>query len=498
MTKRYIIALDQGTTSSRTMLIDKQGNVKGVSQREFPQIYPQPGWVDHDPKDIVGTQLGTFTELMTQMNLTPADIECIGITNQRETTIIWDKETGEPIANAIVWQCRRTADVINEICGDDQEVFDQIISRTGLRPDPYFSASKAKWLLDNVEGAREKAKAGKLAFGTVDTWLIWNLTSGRVHATDPTNASRTMLYNIHTGQWDDYLLDLFDIPRSMMPEVRPSSSDFGFTANPNLPQGIPICGVAGDQQAALFGQCCFEAGQAKNTYGTGCFFLMNTGTQAPVSENNLVTTIAASAPGEPAKYAVEGSVFVAGALIQWLRDELELIKNAAETEQYAQSVPDTAGVYIVPAFTGLGAPYWDSDARGSIYGLTRGASKAHIIRAALEALAYQMYDLAVAMEADAQRPIATLNVDGGAANNNFLMQFQSDLLRCEVRRPANTETTALGAAFLAGLSTGFWKSTAELLKLRGSDTVFTPEMDESEVAEHLEGWKQAVAKTLTK
>ncbi len=498
MTKRYIIALDQGTTSSRTMLIDKKGCVKGVSQREFPQIYPQPGWVDHDPKDIVGTQLGTFTELMTQMNLTPDDIECIGITNQRETTIIWDRETGEPIANAIVWQCRRTADVIKEICGDDQEVFDQIIKRTGLRPDPYFSASKAKWLLDNVPGARERAEAGKLAFGTVDTWLIWNLTSGRVHATDPTNASRTMLFNIHTGEWDDYLLDLFDIPRSMMPEVRPSSSDFGFTANPNLPQGIPICGVAGDQQAALFGQCCFEAGQAKNTYGTGCFFLMNTGTQAPVSENNLVTTIAASAPGEPTKYAVEGSVFVAGALIQWLRDELELVKTAAETEDYANSVPDTAGVYIVPAFTGLGAPYWDSDARGSIYGLTRGASKAHIIRAALEALAYQMYDLAVAMEADAGTPIAALNVDGGAANNNFLMQFQSDLLHCEVRRPANTETTALGAAFLAGLSTGFWASTKELAALRGSDTVFTPKMDETQVAEHLEGWKKAVAKTLTK
>ena len=498
MSKRYIIALDQGTTSSRTMLIDKQGNVKGVAQREFPQIYPQPGWVDHDPKDIVASQLGTFTELMTQMGLTPQDIECIGITNQRETTVIWDRETGEPIANAIVWQCRRTADVINQICGDDQEVFSQIISRTGLRPDPYFSASKAKWLLDNVEGARDKARAGKLAFGTVDTWLIWNLTGGRIHATDPTNASRTMLYNIHTGQWDDYLLDLFDIPRSMMPEVRPSSSDFGFTANPNLPQGIPICGVAGDQQAALFGQCCFEAGQAKNTYGTGCFFLMNTGTKAPVSSNNLVTTIAASAPGEPVKYALEGSVFVAGALIQWLRDELELVKTAGETEEYALSVPDTQGVYIVPAFTGLGAPYWDSDARGNIYGLTRGTSKAHIIRAALEALAYQMYDLAVAMEADAKRPIEALNVDGGAANNNFLMQFQSDLLRCEVRRPANTETTALGAAFLAGLSTGFWKGTDELCALRGSDTVFAPKMDEHEVASHLEGWKQAVAKTLTK
>lgn len=498
MTKRYIIALDQGTTSSRTVLVNREGAICGMAQREFPQLYPKPGWVDHDPKDIVGSQLGTFTELMTQMSLSPDDIECIGITNQRETTVIWNRETGEPIANAIVWQCRRTADVISEICGDDQEVFEQIIKRTGLRPDPYFSASKAKWLLDNVEGAREKAEAGKLAFGTVDTWLIWNLTNGRVHATDPTNASRTMLFNIHTGDWDDYLLDLFDIPRSLMPEVRPSSSDFGFTANPNLPQGIPICGVAGDQQAALFGQCCFEAGQAKNTYGTGCFFLMNTGTDAPVSENNLVTTIAASAPGEPTKYALEGSVFVAGALIQWLRDELELVKNASDSEQLALSVPDSAGVYIVPAFTGLGAPYWDSDARGSIFGLTRGTTKAHIVRAALEALAYQMYDLAIAMEADARRPIAALNVDGGAARNNFLMQFQSDMLGCEVRRPANTETTAMGAAFLAGLSTGFWKSTGELTALRGNDDIFEPKMSEAQVAEHLAGWKDAVSRTLTR
>ena len=498
MTKRYIIALDQGTTSSRTVLVNREGAICGMAQREFPQLYPKPGWVDHDPKDIVGSQLGTFTELMTQMSLSPDDIECIGITNQRETTVIWDRETGEPIANAIVWQCRRTADVISEICGDDQEVFEQITKRTGLRPDPYFSASKAKWLLDNVEGAREKAEAGKLAFGTVDTWLIWNLTNGRVHATDPTNASRTMLFNIHAGDWDDYLLDLFDIPRSMMPEVRPSSSDFGFTANPNLPQGIPICGVAGDQQAALFGQCCFEAGQAKNTYGTGCFFLMNTGTDAPVSENNLVTTIAASAPGEPTKYALEGSVFVAGALIQWLRDELELVKNASDSEQLALSVPDSAGVYIVPAFTGLGAPYWDSDARGSIFGLTRGTTKAHIVRAALEALAYQMHDLAIAMEADAKRPIAALNVDGGAARNNFLMQFQSDMLGCEVRRPTNTETTAMGAAFLAGLSTGFWKNTSELTALRGNDDVFEPKMGEVQVAEHLAGWKDAVSRTLTR
>ncbi|MGN0037912.1 MAG: glycerol kinase GlpK [Coriobacteriales bacterium] len=497
MGKRYVIALDQGTTSSRTMLIDAQGRAVGCVQREFPQIYPQPGWVDHDPKDIAASQLGTFTELMTQLNLTPDDIECIGITNQRETTVIWDRASGEPIANAIVWQCRRTAQVIQEICGDSAEVREQIVQRTGLRPDPYFSASKARWLLDNVPGARERAERGELAFGTVDSWLIWNLTNGRVHATDPTNASRTMLYNIHTGEWDPYLLELFGIPGSMMPEVRPSSSNFGATANPNLPLGIPICGVAGDQQAALFGQCCFSAGQAKNTYGTGCFFLMNTGQQAPQSRNNLVTTIAASAPGEPRTYALEGSVFVAGALIQWLRDSLGLIGTAAETEELARSVGDNAGVYIVPAFTGLGAPYWDSEARGAIYGLTRGATRAHIARAALEAMAYQMHDLAVAMEADAGFKIETLNVDGGASRNDFLLQFQSDVLGTQVRRPANTETTALGAAFLAGLATGYWKSTDELCQLRGSDEVFTPQMPRCQAEQLLAGWKDAVRRTLS-
>lgn len=497
MGTRYVIALDQGTTSSRTMLIDAQGRAVGCVQREFPQIYPQPGWVDHDPKDIAASQLGTFTELMTQLNLTPDDIECIGITNQRETTIIWDRATGEPIANAIVWQCRRTAQVIQDICGDSAEVREQIVQRTGLRPDPYFSASKARWLLDNVPGARERAERGELAFGTVDSWLIWNLTNGRVHATDPTNASRTMLYNIHTGEWDPYLLELFGVPASMMPEVRPSSSSFGATANPNLPQGIPICGVAGDQQAALFGQCCFEPGQAKNTYGTGCFFLMNTGHRAPESKNNLVTTIAASAPGEPRTYALEGSVFVAGALIQWLRDSLGLIGSAEETEALARSVGDSAGVYIVPAFTGLGAPYWDSEARGAIYGLTRGAGRAHIARAALESMAYQMHDLAVAMEADAGFRIETLNVDGGAARNDFLLQFQSDVLGTQVRRPANTETTALGAAFLAGLCSGYWKNTAELKALRGSDEVFTPQMPREQADALLAGWKDAVRRTLS-
>ncbi len=491
---KYIVALDQGTTSSRSMLIDKQGRVCGVAQSEFPQIYPHPGWVDHNPKDIAATQLGTFTELLTKCNVSPDDIDSIGITNQRETTIIWDRETGEPIANAIVWQCRRTADVIKGICGDDQQVFDEIIQRTGLRPDPYFSASKAKWLLDNTPGARERAEAGELCFGTVDTWIIWNLTSGRVHVTDTTNASRTMLFNIHTCEWDPYLLDLFDIPASMLPEVKPSASNFGVTANPNLPQGIPICGVAGDQQSALFGQCCFEPGQAKNTYGTGCFFLMSTGTEAPLSQNNLVTTIAASAPGEPTKYALEGSVFVAGALIQWLRDELGIIETAAATEEIAKSVEDTAGVYIVPAFTGLGAPYWDSEARGLVCGLTRGANRSHIVRAALEALAYQMSDLCAAMEADAGAPMAELNVDGGASANNFLMQFQSDIINTRIRRPQNTETTALGAAFLAGLTTGFWESLDQLKALRSGDDVFEPVMSAERVAALKAGWKEAVSR----
>ena len=497
MGKRYVIALDQGTTSSRSMLIDAQGRAVGCVQREFPQIYPQPGWVDHDPKDIAASQLGTFTELMTQYNLTPDDIDCIGITNQRETTIIWDRASGEPIANAIVWQCRRTAQVIQELCGDSDEVREQIVRRTGLRPDPYFSASKARWLLDNVPGARERAERGELAFGTVDSWLVWNLTNGRVHATDPTNASRTMLYDIHRGCWDQELLDLFGVPAPMMPEVRPSSGFFGETSYPGIPAGIPITGVAGDQQAALFGQCCFEAGQAKNTYGTGCFMLLHTGHEACESSHNLVTTVVASAPGtRGTEYALEGSVFVAGALVQWLRDELGIISNAAETEYLAKSVPDTGGVYIVPAFTGLGAPWWRPDARGSILGLTRGTGRAHLARAALEALAYQIRDLADAMAADAGASLGVLNVDGGASVNDFLMQFQADLLGCELRRPANLETTSLGAAYLAGLATGFWSGTDELRGLRASDDVFRRQMDEAQAEALLAGWHDAVRRTL--
>ncbi len=494
MHKQYVIALDQGTTSSRAMLIDAQGRAVSSVQRPFPQIYPHPGWVEHNPQDILSSQLGALTELLVSNSLTPADIDSIGITNQRETTVVWNRETGEPVFNAIVWQCRRTAPIIEELAADP-DVVRAIREKTGLVPDAYFSASKIKWILDNVPGAREQAERGELAFGTVDSWLVWTLTYGQVHATDVTNASRTMLYNIHEGRWDPWLLDLFGIPASLMPEVRPSAGDFGRTANPGTAQGVPICGVAGDQQAALFGQCCFNAGEAKNTYGTGCFLLMHTGHEACASKHNLVTTIAASAPGVATEYALEGSVFVAGALVQWLRDELGLVETAAETEAVAKSVPDAGGVYVVPAFTGLGAPYWDAEARGAIYGLTRGTTRAHVVRAALESLAYQVSDLAVAMEADAGVPISALNVDGGASANDFLMQFQSDVLHRTLRRPQNTETTALGVAFLSGLASGFWKDADRLCDLRATDTVFAPRMGEGERARLLAGWARAVART---
>ncbi len=490
----YVIALDEGTTSARSVLIDAQGSIVGQVQHEFEQHYPKPGWVEHDPLDILSAQLSTMTELIVSHNLDAADIDSIGITNQRETTIVWNRETGEPVFNAIVWQCRRTAPIVDALCSDP-EVSQAITAKTGLVPDAYFSASKIKWILDNVDGARALAEEGKLAFGTVDTWLIWALTNGAVHATDPTNASRTMLFDIHTMTWDPWLCELFDVPMSMLPEVRPSSGDFGATARDGIVAGIPIRGVAGDQQSALFGQCCFEAGQAKNTYGTGCFLLMNTGSEAPTSKNGLVTTVAASAPGEGATYALEGSVFMGGALIQWIRDGLGLIANAADSEEIATSVPSTEGVYIVPAFTGLGAPYWDSDARGAIYGLTRGTTSAHIVRAALEALAYQVYDLASAMEADAGMPIKALNVDGGASANDFLMQFQSDVLKTPLRRPQNIETTALGAAYLAGLATGFWSSLDDVRSLRASDDVFLPDADDVRIAANLAGWKEAVSRT---
>ena len=493
---RYVVALDQGTTSSRAVLVDHDGKMVDVVQRPFNQIYPKPGWVEHNPHEILFSQLGCLTELLQKHGLGAEDVACIGIDNQRETTIVWDPSTGEPVMNAIVWQCRRTADMIEELCGDP-EVAAKVQAKTGLLPDAYFSASKIAWILNNVPGARERAEAGELLFGTVDTWLVWVLTGGLVHATDVTNASRTMLYNIHEGCWDPWLLELFDIPASMMPEVRRSSGSFSETSYPGVPAGIPITGVAGDQQSALFGQCCFEAGQAKNTYGTGCFLLLHTGAEAPASKNSLVTTIAASAPDvDHTEYALEGSVFVAGAVIQWLRDELGLIRDAAETEYLANSVEDNAGVYIVPAFTGLGAPYWAADARGTITGLTRGANRAHIARAALESLAYQSADLVRAMEADAGAPIKTLNVDGGASRNNFLMQFQADMLGCEIRRPQNTETTSLGAAYLAGLAVGFWSGTDELRGLRTTDDVFERKMAPEQVDAYLAGWKEAVRRTL--
>ena len=493
---KYVVALDQGTTSSRAMLVDANGCVVDAVQNPFPQVYPQPGWVEHDPRDILSSQLGALTELLVAHNLGAKDIDSIGITNQRETTVVWNRETGEPVMNAIVWQCRRTAPIIDELTADPQTA--RIIAdKTGLVPDAYFSASKIKWILGHVEGAREDAEAGKLAFGTVDTWLIWTLTQGKVHATDVTNASRTMLYNIHELRWDPWLLDLFGIPESLLPEVLPSSGEFGRTASAGIVPNVPICGVAGDQQAALFGQCCFQPGQAKNTYGTGCFLLMHTGGEACRSTNNLITTIAASGPGAGPEYALEGSVFMAGALMQWLRDDMGVIDDVAETSAIARSVSSTDGVYVVPAFTGLGAPYWDADARGAIYGLTRGTGRAHIVRAALESLAYQVHDLAVAMEADAGVRLSVLNVDGGASANDFLMQFQSDILRTPLRRPQNAETTALGAAFLAGLATGFWKDAEALCALRSSDDVYEPGMEDERHAKLLEGWARAVKRTMS-
>ncbi|MDO4536783.1 MAG: glycerol kinase GlpK [Coriobacteriales bacterium] len=494
--KRYVVALDQGTTSSRAVLIDHDAKMVDFVQRPFTQIYPKPGWVEHNPQEILFSQLGSLTELLARHNLGADDIAGIGIDNQRETTIVWDPSTGQPIANAIVWQCRRTAGLVEELCGKPG-VAERIRAKCGLMPDAYFSASKVKWLLDNVAGARERAEAGVLLFGTVDSYLIWVLTGGLVHATDPTNASRTMLYNIHEGCWDEELLDLFGVPASMMPEVRPSSGSFGETSYPGVPAGVPICGVAGDQQASLFGQCCFEAGQAKNTYGTGCFLLMHTGGEAVASKNQLVTTIAASAPGVGhTEYALEGSVFVGGAVMQWMRDELGLIRTAAESEALAAEVEDTGGVYVVPAFTGLGAPWWNADARGVVCGITRGTNRSHLVRAGLESIAYQVSDLVRAMEADAGFPIEVLNVDGGASANNLLMQFEADILDRTLHRPQNIETTALGAAYLAGLSCGFWESTEELHGLRASDDVFRAEMPRERAEALLAGWADAVRRTV--
>ena len=486
---KYVMALDQGTTSSRCILFDKKGNICSMAQKEFTQIYPKPGWVEHNPMEIWSSQLAVLTEAMAMVGAAPSDISGIGITNQRETTIVWDKETGEPVYNAIVWQCRRTAEKIDELIGQGHG--DMIREKTGLVPDAYFSGTKIAWILDHVPGARERAEKGELLFGTVDTWLIYNLTKGAVHVTDYTNASRTMLFDIHNLCWDEELLKLLAIPKSMLPEVKPSSCIYGYTDSSVTGGEIPIAGIAGDQQAALFGQCCFEKGQVKNTYGTGCFLLMNTGKEAIASRNGLITTIAAST-GNEVEYALEGSVFVAGAAIQWLRDGMRMIKTAAQTEEYADKVEDTAGVYIVPAFAGMGAPYWNPYARGTVVGITRGCQKEHFIRAALESIAYQTADVLKAMEEDAGISIAGLKVDGGASANDFLMQFQADILGGTVYRPKCIETTALGAAYLAGLATGYFESKEEICENWELSREFTHEMSENHRKELLKGWKKAV------
>ncbi len=485
----YVMALDQGTTSSRCILFDRKGQMCSVAQKEFTQYYPKPGWVEHDPHEIWSSQMAVAIEAMGKIGADAGDIDAIGITNQRETTIVWDKVTGNPIYPAIVWQCRRTADMIEQL---EKDGFTEIIrQKTGLIPDAYFSGTKIKWILDYVEGAREAAERGDLLFGTVDTWLIWKLTKGEVHVTDYTNASRTMLFDIHKKQWDDEILEKLQIPRCMLPEVKPSSCIYGYT-NENLIGGrIPISGAAGDQQSALFGQCCFQSGDVKNTYGTGCFLLMHTGDQAVQSEHGLLTTMAVNPDGTPG-YALEGSVFVAGAAIQWLRDEVQILESAPESEQYCMSVPDTNGVYVVPAFTGLGAPYWDQYARGAILGLTRGAGKAHLIRATVESLAYQVQDVLQAMEKDADVRLKSLRVDGGASANNFLMQFQADILDAKVIRPSCIETTALGAAYLAGLATGFWKNAQEISQNWSKEREFTPSISKEKREKLLKGWNKAV------
>lgn len=490
---KYVMALDQGTTSSRCILFNKQGLIESVAQKEFTQIYPKAGWVEHDAMEIWATQIGVAEEAMAKIGAKAEDIAAIGITNQRETTVVWDKNTGKPVYNAIVWQCRRTAGYIDEL---KAEGYDKVLrEKTGLIADAYFSGSKVKWILDNVEGVREEAEKGNLLFGNIDTWLIWNLTGGKVHVTDYSNASRTLLFNIHDVAWDKEILEKFNIPESMLPTPKPSSCVYGYTANGILGGAIPIAGAAGDQQAALFGQVCHTPGTAKNTYGTGCFMLMNTGESAVESKNGLLTTIAWGIDGK-VEYALEGSIFVAGATIQWLRDELRMIKTSPESERYAEAVDDTNGVYLVPAFVGLGAPYWDQYARGTIVGLTRGTKKEHFIRAALESLAYQTCDVLKAMEEDSGIKLAALKVDGGACANNFLMQFQSDVLGVEVHRPEVIETTALGAAYLAGLAVGYWANKEEVSKNWAVSREFTPAMEDEKREELLAGWHEAVNRSL--
>jgi glycerol kinase len=488
MTK-HILALDQGTTSSRAILFDHAGSIVAVAQKEFRQIFPKPGWVEHDPRDIWSTQAGVAAEVLTKANVSAADVAAIGITNQRETTVVWDRATGQPICNAIVWQDRRTANICDRLRSQKK---DRLIRRkTGLVLDAYFSATKVQWILQNVKGARARAKAGELAFGTVDSWLVWNLTGGKVHVTDASNASRTMLFDITKGEWDEELLGIFGVPRSMLPEVRSSSEVYGVTKLLGTP--IPIAGIAGDQQAALFGQACTKPGMAKNTYGTGCFMLMNTGTRRIASKNNLLTTVAWRI-GDRTEYALEGSIFIAGAVVQWLRDGLEFFRTAAEVEALAASVSDTGGVYIVPAFAGLGAPHWDQYARGTIVGLTRGSTKAHLSRAALEGIVLQVRDVLTAMEADAGIKLKELRVDGGASANDLLMQLQADLLNVPVVRPKVAETTALGAAYLAGLAVGFWKNQADIARQWQVDKRFKPAMKSAARNKIAQGWQRALSR----
>ena len=489
----YIMALDQGTTSSRCILFDKKGNICSVAQKEFTQYFPKASWVEHDAMEIWASQMGVAQEAMLKIGASAEDIAAIGITNQRETTVVWDKTTGQPVYNAIVWQCRRTADYCDQLVADGWT--DKIRNKCGVVIDPYFSGTKIRWILDNVPGAREKAEAGDLLFGNIDTWLIWNLTKGKVHVTDYSNASRTMLYNIFELKWDEELLDLMGIPASMLPEVKPSSCVYGESDPSIFGSPIKIGGAAGDQQCALFGQTCFQPGMAKNTYGTGCFLLMNTGEKPVMSHNGLVTTIAWGVDGK-VEYALEGSIFVAGAAVQWLRDEMKLIDSSPDSEYMANKVKDTNGVYVVPAFTGLGAPHWDAYARGAIVGLTRGANKYHIIRATLESLAYQTYDVLTAMQEDSGIKLSALKVDGGACANNFLMQFQSNVIQVPVQRPVCIETTALGAAYLAGLAVGYWSSKEEVMENWAVSRTFVPEMDEATSKKLIKGWEKAVGRSL--
>ncbi len=491
--EKYIMSLDQGTTSSRAILFNKEGEVVATSQKEFKQYFPQSGWVEHNANEIWSSVLSVVAGVLSENDIKAEQVEAIGITNQRETTVVWDRNTGRPIYNAIVWQSRQTADICEELKEQGhEEVFNR---KTGLLLDPYFSGTKIKWILDNVDGAREKAENGDLLFGTIDTWLIWRFTEGETHVTDYTNASRTLLYNIHELEWDKELLDILEVPESMLPEVKSSSEVYGKTTkNHFFGQNVPIAGVAGDQQAALFGQTCFNKGDAKNTYGTGCFLLMNTGTEAIQSDNGLLTTIAYGYDGE-VKYALEGSIFVAGSAIQWLRDGLRMFSDSKQSESYANAVDSNGGVYLVPAFTGLGAPYWDSEARGAVFGLSRGTEKEHLVRATLESLAYQTKDVLDAMQKDSGIDLETLRVDGGAAANDFLMQFQSDILGTPVERPEVLETTALGSAYLAGLAVGYWDSTDEIKSVSDTDSVFEPDMNQDERDSLYDGWQHAVTAT---